>query len=289
MRLPIIHRATALTFGGWHTRTSNNIARLFAVLAMLSCVLISTAQQRNRYWYFGGNYGIRFDSLGPVQISPLLSYYGFGYAAISDPLGDLQLVVTFDSIYNGALSGIQSGSDLGLTNTIGFLPLIFPRPGNPAAYDILFPKLITLWANYPVCRHVGIDMSMNGGQGGVIPGNTFNFADSLADYFAGTVNSNGQDYWFLDHRYNSDAFQAYPITSAGLDTVPVISHAGSVHSNPIGLSNSHNSAGEMVFSNLGDRIALATGNSWGYEQGDTLPAITELFNFDQSTGQIGVL
>ena len=119
-------------------------------------------------------------------------------------------------------------------------------------------------------------------------GGTFQFADSLSGRIAGTVNSNGQDYWLLLHRWNSDAFLAYPITNVGVDTVPVISHTGSLHvSEPIDpLNDLYNWRGEMVFSTAGDRLALTTFNQWGYVQGDTLPPITELFNFDQSTGQL---
>ena len=257
------------------------VARAILILLVGSSTFIANAQQRNRYWYYFGPHALRFDSLGPVEITSAPPAYQ--YASIADTIGNLQLIVSNTDIYNGTTTIVQNGA--GPWGNTWFSPLIFPRPGSAVMYDVLLSR--TIGYKNIGAAHVGIDLSLGGGQGGVVSGGSFHFSDSLCARIAGTVNSNGVDYWLLFHRWNSDAYHAFPITTAGLDTVPVVSHSGSIHTDPsFPVYSYYNWKGEMVFSTAGDRLALSTSNLWGYVQGDTLPAITELYDFDQATGQV---
>ncbi|MBK6543485.1 MAG: hypothetical protein IPG10_19855 [Flavobacteriales bacterium] len=66
-------------------------------------------------------------------------------------------------------------------------------------------------------------MSLDGGLGGVTADKNILLETSITEKIAGCPHQNGIDRWIVVHRWNSDEFNAYLLTSAGLDTVPVVS------------------------------------------------------------------
>jgi hypothetical protein len=74
----------------------------------------------------------------------------------------------------------------------------------------------------------------------------------------------------MAHGYGSALFRAYPVTSQGVQTSPVLSAIGSVHGN----DNTSNTIGQIKFSPDGRKLAVAVFEDWFFE----------VFDFNTQTG-----
>jgi len=130
-----------------------------------------------------------------------------------------------------------------------------------------------------------VDMAAEGGSGALVSGVT-TFGRKLTERLTGTLHADGTSYWILFHEWKSDKFFAYRTDADGLDTLPVVSHAGAVHAAEYGTCEVNgNRQGEMKFSYAGDRIAITSNN--GPCGSPTLqPGLAQLFDFDDATGQV---
>lgn len=117
--------------------------------------------------------------------------------------------------------------------------LIVPLPGSPDLYVVIHIHG-TSYEDWPQATCSVVDMGLDGGLGDVVPGSRWTFTDSLTEKLTGTPHANGQDYWVLMHEWDTDEFQAFLVNGAGMDTVPVSSHAGSAHVRLFGLPNFKN-------------------------------------------------
>lgn len=167
--------------------------------------------------------------------------------------------------------------------------LILPRPGNDSLYDVLVidvsPDSSINNLRKPKMLHMVVDIFANGGTGAMVS-NEVAFGYNLTERLTGTPHGDGTDYWVLAHEWKSDKFLAYRLAANGLDTVPVVSHAGALHSAQYGtcLTN-RNRQGEMKFNYVGDVLAITSHN--GVCGSDTLqPGIVQLFDFDDATGSV---
>lgn len=151
--------------------------------------------------------------------------------------------------------------------------IIVPDPAFPNRYFYLFTISSGFCCGGAISdglRYSKIDMCLDGGLGGVMTSfKNIQLVDSVAEKIAVTRHANGVDYWILIHRYFSDQFWAYPLTSSGLGN-PVITAVGSNHNAAIS-----GSQGQMKFSPNGQRIAVGASNAL---------QILDVFNFDASTG-----
>ncbi|MBI4929554.1 MAG: T9SS type A sorting domain-containing protein [Bacteroidetes bacterium] len=95
----------------------------------------------------------------------------------------------------------------------------------------------------------------------------------VAEKVAGVYHTNGKDVWVMTHEWNSNNFFAYLVTNSGVDTVPIISSIGSVHS---GITSDGNSVGYLKFSPNGKKIVSLQSES----------SVVELFDFNDSTGVV---
>src|SRR5208337_2415349 len=101
--------------------------------------------------------------------------------------------------------------------------------------------------------------------------------DTVCEKLTAVRHANGTDYWVIVHKYYSDAFFSYHLSSAGIvDTV--ISHIGSRHplsSLPPNITGY--SLGYLKASPNGQKLCIVSGNGYG---------IAEYFDFDKSSGVI---
>lgn len=262
------------------------MSRVFIYLAMLGWTAVH-GQLRNKTWYCGGGPGLRFEFGGPVLLSSVLPYT-LHIANMSDAQGNFLFVVTEANAYDSVFAIMPNGA--GLSAPLGgplHGLLAFPRPGSPELYDILARPHTggPFFRYYP--EHYVIDMSLNAGLGAVVPGSEHTLQDSVMDSNAGTVHANAQDYWYVTHERNSTNFLSYRITSAGLDTIPVVSP--SMRSFPWATNSSGDLAirpKQWAFNVEGDRLlTLGFYVQNGYES-DTVPSVVEIYDFDQSTGGV---
>ena len=259
---------------------------LLCCMAMLSQML-AWSQARNAHWFVGDGAHIEFVTGAPALMhSPSGIMTQEGQGVISDPSGDFLCIANHLHLF-GALGGSMPNGNVPFTTDVNGDAtqgsLFVPDPGNSARYVVVYvhTKVDEYW---PRAKWAVVDMSMDGGNGDVVLNSWQLFSDSLTEKLTGTPHANGTDYWVLMHEWDTDQFQAYLISAAGLDTVPVSSHAGSPHVRFYILPNfNNNHQGQMKFNVEGDRIALTTQNA---STPQPAPTITQLFTFDDATGQV---
>ncbi len=167
-------------------------------------------------------------------------------------------------MFNGA--GLKSYGSQGA--------LIIPKPGSTSIYYIISNDPI--WAYNNGVRYSVVDMSLQGGLGAITIKNKMLLPPPTTDKLAGVRHCNGTDYWILTHPFNTNTFNAYLVTSSGIDTTPVVSNAGVIVYN----SNTPHfeCIGYLKVSPNGKRIASGINTK-------SIP-ILEIFDFDNSTGVV---
>lgn len=261
-----------------------SFGRNILFVAQAISAVCGQAQTRNTHWTTAG-YLISFSGGVPHVVDSTTETLAYlGTAVMSDTAGNCLMIAGSEGLFDASLIEMPMGQGPFLSFGSTQTSLVLPRPGSTDHYDVFY-KHSSAGAPDRLARHLVVDIGLNGGSGDVVPGSQTIFGqDSLTAKLTGTTHANGTDYWILLHGWNSDAFLAYPVTSAGLDTMPVISHCGSSHfldgSDPV----NQNFQGQMVFNQNGNMVALAVAPSYPMPMS---PSIVQLFNFDQATGAVG--
>src|SRR5690606_20622744 len=143
--------------------------------------------------------------------------------------------------------------------------IIIPKPGSLTNYYI-----ITVPVNGTVgMRYSEVDMTLDGGLGGVLPANknTFMFQPS-SEKVTAIKHANGVYYWVVGRGNSSDRnYYSFLIDCEGVNLTPVIS-------SNVSLTNGEN-WGYLVGSPDGTKIASASSSSG-----------IEIADFDNSTGLV---
>jgi len=160
-------------------------------------------------------------------------------------------------------NGMGLGGDASSTQSA----LIVPQPGVPDIYYIFTTDNNggPFGFSYSI-----VDMTLNGGHGDVTTKNVQLLSSS--DEKVAAITAADGSFWIMAHEWGTNGFYAYNLSSSGLNPVPVISFAGTVHTT----SHPNNVIGQMKFSHDGKKIACAV-----YHQ-----IIAELFDFNDTTGVV---
>jgi gliding motility-associated-like protein len=236
----------------------------------------TSAQNQNNNWYFGNRAAVTFVGNNPIPSTNNLSVINEGCATVSDPTTGNLLFYTnglqiWDSNNNIMLNGngLLSGASTSATQGV----LIVPYPSNSNLYYV-FTVDETNNNGANGFRYSVVDISLNNGLGDVITTQkNILIQSNTTERIAVTKNANGTGYWIVIHERNNNCFKAYSLTSSGLNTNPVISNIGSIHSS-IPQANGDGTMGYMKFSPDGSRIAVAI---YAANQ-------IELFDFDDCSG-----
>ncbi|MEO8590556.1 MAG: T9SS type A sorting domain-containing protein [Flavobacteriales bacterium] len=195
---------------------------------------------------------------------------------ITDSSGDLLFSTNGAYLANATGDTLENGTGLNPSTYTSNYPeglhiqqavLILPKPGNSNLY-YLFHSTIDDQIDYFAQRLyvTTIDMSLDGGLGGVVTKNQIAI-DSLLTVGKITAvrHANGRDWWVLCHAFDSQAYYTLLITPNGIADLQYQS---------IGMVRSE-AAGQLCFSPAGDRFAYYCGRP-----GEGL----EIFHFDRCTG-----
>lgn len=268
----------------------------FALLSILPCSSISVFSQLSGdiklihersaaghqadRWYFGDCAGLDFR--GPevvADLSNILINMPTSPAIIADSAGNILFSTTGRYIYNRLDTNMVNGDSLHGSYACTTPVLIIPEPGNRDQFYVLTlgrPKQTpgdTLSTRYGLEYNV-VDMTLDSGLGTVTVKNKVLMEPEFSSKLTAVKHANGDDYWILVHRFDSDEFCAFLLNSSGIDsTFYVSSHIGSVHQ---GLGETNNAVGYMKFSPDGNKLALTVYGS----------GIIELFDFDRATGMV---
>lgn len=225
------------------------------------------AQHEADRWYFGTMAGLDFSSGSPVVVSSNFST-AEGCATISSPSGQLLFytdgVTVYDSTHTQMTNGTGLMGDVSSTQSA----LVVPNPGSNSQYYIFTTAADggPNGFNYSI-----VDMTL-GTHGDVMSASkNVHLADSTTEKVA-AVKDGSDGYWIVAHKWGSDAFLSFHLTTMGLQMTPVVSHSGMVHST----SMIQNTYGQLKFNMCGDRLVEAIG----YQDA------IELFDFDKATGAV---
>jgi gliding motility-associated-like protein len=249
-------------------------------LLVISISSVIAQNKANNVWFFGSFIGLNFNTSPPTFFTNMAFDVFEGCATrCSSTTGQILFYTDGKKVYNKN-NNIMPNSII--TNLVGDVSssqssVIVPYPGDTNKYYIFNapPTAEGQCPSWRMCYTI-VDMTLNAGLGDIININTPLF-DTSCEKSAAIGNCDGSIYWVVGKQWSTNKFYAYKITSAGLDTTPVISSAGLVH-------NANNtggfrwaSAGYMKFSPNGKKLGLAAY---------TYLDFCEIFDFDFNTGII---
>lgn len=264
------------------TLNRNLICSKWLFTALFSCfTLFDAAGQYAQDWRFGYSSRILFTGATPVGAPGSQLFSDFGQAGVTNAAGIMQFYTSGERAYNRNNTDLLNGTNLKGSQLVTQSSLIIPYPNRPSRH-ILFTLNRTTDSsglNYNV-----VDMSLDGGLGGIVPGlKNVNLlpgapVNFLTEKMTATRQCNGTDFWVVVHRYNSNEFIIYPVDSNGVGA-PQFQQIGTAHTPAIATIPLLAQRGYMVFSPDGRRLALTLN-------GPTSNNLIEVFDFNKSTGQL---
>jgi hypothetical protein len=235
------------------------------------------AQQGNHIWYFGQNAGLDFRYGEPTPLLDGALNINEGCATISDDDGNLLFYTDGLSVWNSNHIVMPNGTGLLGDPSATQSSVVVPHPGNADQYYIFTVPAsevdLNIGLNYSI-----VDMTLEGGLGDITTKNVL-LCNPITERVTAVINQDGTGIWVITHLWNSDAFYAYLIDNAGLNTTPVISSVGSTHTDV-----TTNAAGYFKASIDGNKLAIARTIRTISTFPGQFPSTIEMFDFDNSTG-----
>lgn len=244
----------------------------FPGLWMVCFLLVANAgfsQREGNIWYFGDEAGMDFNSGAPVALTNSAMNTYEGCASISSPNGNLLFYTDGLTIYNANHVPMANGTGLLGDPSTSQSGVIVKLPGSFNRYYVFS---VDDDGGVEGLRYSIVDMSLNGGLGGVTIKNVL-MVTPVTERITAVSHRNGLDIWILVHEWNSNNYIAYLLTPSGLEP-PVYTPIGQVHGGSI-----FNSRGCMKVSPNGQWLATAI----------TFQSRVDLLAFDDSLGTISNL
>jgi hypothetical protein len=247
---------------------------------MLFLPFISFGQKQGNIWYFGDHAGIDFNGGNPVALTNGQTVFigcpgtchSEGSSVISDSSGALLCYCDGKTIWNRNHSVMPNGDSLLSNASSTQSSLIIPKPGSSRYFYVFTTDAFYVNNLQYGFRYSIVDICLDNGLGDIIPGQkNILLLDTIAEKLTAIRHNNGIDYWIIVHKFFSDAFYSFRLTSTGI-TDTVISHIGSVHGGGLGAA-----IGQLKASPNGLKLATVNGQS-------SLPDVAEYFDFNKTTG-----
>jgi hypothetical protein len=255
-------------------------------LTSISCL----GQKQGRIWYFGIKVGIEFIDGNPINIPDGKTGTDLpsgsaqeGTDTICDSSGNLLFYTGGKTVWNRFHNPMPGGSGLFGGQSSTQSSLIIPFPGSENLFYLFTSDEFQNFYSPAVSkgyRYSVIDMCLDSSRGDVLTDKkNILLLDSCTEKLAACEDAAGKGYWLVGHKMFSNAFYAWHITSTGISQ-PVISGIGTIHGWDATLSSwiKGSAQGQLKLNPQGTRLALAIGN---FD-----PAIVDLFDFDNHTGQV---
>ncbi len=146
--------------------------------------------------------------------------------------------------------------------------LIVRQPSSNSIYYIFTTN--DWWNTSGGLRYSTVDMTLDGGKGGIIQKNIL-LNSNIREQVAATFANNCKDIWIVSHEKDNNKFVSYLLTQNGLQTTPVSSSIGMTYSGS-------NRYGHLKFSRSGLKLCSTLGGS----SNETV----ELYDFNKGTGSV---
>ncbi len=197
------------------------LSLIFIFFAGISSFMVH-AQKEMDHWIFGQRVHLDFSTGVPVQVAGTSLTQIEGTAVMSDANGTLLFYTDGQTVWTAAHAVMSNGTGLMGHSSSAQSALIIPWPGSDSLYYIFTsPEQGTMngGIHYSV-----VDMSLNGGAGGVInTSKNILLRQPATEKLTAVKHCNGTDFWFLTRGWNNNEFYAYHVTASGINTTPVIS------------------------------------------------------------------
>lgn len=247
------------------------------------------AQNENNVWAFGDSTGLDFNSGAPTVVKTSILSWESG-ASVSNIAGRLLFycgrynpsylhknVTLWDSTHNMMPNGDSLIGNRYTSSSQGVAIQPF-LDGSNRYFVFTQAARENLWEDKDhYLRYSVVDMGLRGGLGDVVSGYKNMIIDSFVSEKLFITQGDGCAVWLLTHRLDTNVFHAFKIDYSGIHLIPIISGFPSDRFfNPmLTPPESPYSTGNMDVSTDGSHIAMSRSGK---------PALTEIYDFDKSTG-----
>ncbi|KFF04275.1 hypothetical protein [Flavobacterium reichenbachii] len=221
--------------------SGKTIKKRVLLLAILVNVTLHAQKEANN-WAFGYNGGLTWNTTRdvlctgqngtpdatlkglPTNFTGVTMQTDEGCFSISDSSGNLQFYSDGSTVWNKNNAVMANGSGLAGNWSSAQSGIIFPYPGHAHQYIAVTIGLTGTLPAYSV-----IDMTLNGGLGGVIQKNASFSGQSgtTGESLTAIKHANGTDYWVIAPGRGTTTMNAWLVTAAGVqNTTPVKSVLG---------------------------------------------------------------
>jgi hypothetical protein len=226
------------------------------------------AQNQANNWYFGDHAGITFNfGSPPVALSNSAMFTDEGCSTISDANGNLLFYTDGSTVWNRNHVVMLNGTGLLGSFSSTQSSVVVPKPGSDR-----FFYLFTVPSLYQTdgLRYSLVDMQLDGGLGGVVATEkNIMLQLNVTEKLTATKHGNNNDFWVITHERDNNTFDAFQISSTGVNPIAVKSNAGSIH------ANNQSVMGYMKASPNGVHIACAVHSPGNF---------VEVFDYNSTTG-----
>ena len=237
----------------------------FLIILMFGSLIISFGQNSN-IWFFGNYAGVNLNTSPPSVFTSSLMNTPEGCASLCNPSCPCNPIVQLEyysngkKLWDGNHQLIMQDLNGSIHSTQSALIIKHPRAKDSLTYVFTTDAMGgSHGLQYTVLKNNIVESKNNPLLG------------NATERLTIALHCNHHDFWIITHAWNSNAFYAYKLTKYGLETTPIISYAGSVHS-----GNLANGAGYLKASQKSNFLAQAimgTGK-------------LEVFRFDNQNGTV---
>jgi gliding motility-associated-like protein len=226
------------------------------------------AQKEANIWYFGEKVGLNFNSGSPIVITNGQLFTDEGSASISDDNGNLLFYTDGSTVWNKNHNVMTNGTGLKGDYSSSQSAIIVPRPDYPNIYYIF-----TVDSEFGPdgLQYSEVDMNLDGGLGAITSNKNILLLTPTTEQITAIKSPSTNSYWVVSHKYLTNEFIAYKVSSIGVETTPVTS--------AIGDRVDDDFRGVIKISPNGKKLASAT----------KINGRLGLFDFDTDTGTVSNL
>ena len=226
---------------------------------------VNSSGQEGNIWYFGQNAGLDFNSGAPVALTNGQLSTGEGCASIADNNGDLLFYTDGMTVYDKTHTVMSNGTGLLGNSSSSQSAIIVKKPTSNTIYYIF---TVDGMGSSGGLNYSEVDMTLNSGLGDINAIKNIPLIPATCEKVTAIEHQNGIDFWVVSRLENSNTYHAYLLTSAGVNTTPIITNIGPVYNQTLGY---------LKASPDGTKIAAV----------NYFNLLSELFDFDNSTGILG--
>jgi hypothetical protein len=247
----------------------SNINRFLIFFALFQGLV--TAQNETSKWFFGKYTGLDFMTTPPTCLTGSMSTIE-GCASIADGAGNLLFYTDAVKVWDQTHSIMANGSGL-----LGNGPYQTTQAAlivkKPLSQNIYYLFTLADGGGPNGLRYSTIDMSLAAGLGSVTVKNILLQTPS-SEKMTAVKHCDGTSVWLISHDLNNSDFRSFLVTSAGVNTVPVVSNFPA--------STITYTFGSMKASPNGSKIALAALSTTAFASTGGF----EIYDFDNFTGSV---